>query len=412
MRLPLLLVAVFIAATSATVFAQASPPAVATLPPGAGKALVESRCVSCHDTSRLSTPGQSRSGWANVIAQMMNIGVKLAPGDQAVLADYLAAQFPAQPRPAATVVPGSVRVTFREWAVATPGAFPHDPLATPDGAVWYTGQRASVLGRIDPKTGAVREYRTSVPDSGPHGLVADVAGNVWFTANYRGYIGRLEPGSGVVTKYDMPDAAARDPHTPIFDQKGVLWFTVQGGNRVGRLVPATGAVSLAVVPTARALPYGIVVSSSGVPFFAEFGAHQLGSIDPDTMAVREYVLPNAATRPRRIAITSDDALWYSDYPRGYLGRFDAKTGASREWPSPGGAASQPYAITALNDVIWYCETNVQPNALVRFDPRSEKFQTWAIPSGGGVVRHMMPTRDGGLVLAESGVGKVALVAID
>jgi virginiamycin B lyase len=46
---------------------------------------------------------------------------------------------------------------------------------------------------------------------------------------------------------------------------------------------------------------------------------------------------------------------------------------------------------------------------VRFDPRSQKFQTWPIPSGGGVVRNMMPTADGKLVLAESGVGKVALV---
>ena len=32
--------------------------------------------------------------------------------------------------------------------------------------------------------------------------------------------------------------------------------------------------------------------------------------------------------------------------------------------------------------------------LVRFDPKTERFQTWAIPSGGGVVRNMMPTPDG------------------
>jgi virginiamycin B lyase len=48
---------------------------------------------------------------------------------------------------------------------------------------------------------------------------------------------------------------------------------------------------------------------------------------------------------------------------------------------------------------------------VRFDPQSQQFQSWAIPAGGGVVRNMMPTAGGGLVLAESGVGKVALVTI-
>ncbi|MDB6100018.1 MAG: hypothetical protein JWO52_17, partial [Gammaproteobacteria bacterium] len=91
------------------------------------------------------------------------------------------------------------------------------------------------------------------------------------------------------------------------------------------------------------------------------------------------------------------------------GRLDPKTGAAREWPSPGGPESQPYGITVLDDIVWYSESGVRPNTLVRFDPRSERFQTWPIPSGGGVVRNMMPTADGGLVLAESGVGKIALV---
>jgi virginiamycin B lyase len=55
---------------------------------------------------------------------------------------------------------------------------------------------------------------------------------------------------------------------------------------------------------------------------------------------------------------------------------------------------------------------VQPNTLVRFDPKSQKFQSRPIPSGGGVVRNMMPTKSGSLVLAESGAGKVALVTIE
>jgi len=48
---------------------------------------------------------------------------------------------------------------------------------------------------------------------------------------------------------------------------------------------------------------------------------------------------------------------------------------------------------------------------VRFDPKTEKFQTWEIPSGGGVVRNMMPTREGNLALACSGVNRVALVEV-
>ncbi|HEX9580669.1 MAG TPA: hypothetical protein VF970_06135, partial [Gemmatimonadales bacterium] len=124
-----------------------------------------------------------------------------------------------------------------------------------------------------------------------------------------------------------------------------------------------------------------------------------------------YPLPDPAARPRRIAITPDDVLWYTDHARGYLGRFDPKTGAVREWPSPGGPASRPYGIAAVGPVIWYSESGVRPNTLVRFDTQTATFQTWAIPSGGGVVRNMMATSDGNLVLACSGVNRVALVEI-
>jgi virginiamycin B lyase len=83
----------------------------------------------------------------------------------------------------------------------------------------------------------------------------------------------------------------------------------------------------------------------------------------------------------------------------------------KEWPSPGGPSSRPYGIAAIGSVLWYSESGVRPNTLVRFDTQTERFQTWVIPSGGGVVRHMMATADGKLVLACSGVNRVALVEI-
>jgi hypothetical protein len=41
------------------------------------------------------------------------------------------------------------------WVLPTPGSRPHDPLATLDGSIWYTGQMANVLGRIDPTSGHI-----------------------------------------------------------------------------------------------------------------------------------------------------------------------------------------------------------------------------------------------------------------
>ena len=317
-----------------------------TLPDGPGKDAVQASCTPCHGLGQVVRAGYDSAGWRNVVAMMTNAGAKLPPERVDDVVAYLAKNFPPKAAPAAVVIPGSVSVAIQEWVVPTPGSRPHDPLAAPDGSIWYTGQMANVLGRLDPATGTFKEFHPTVADSGPHGLVMDGSGNVWFTANFKAYIGKLDPRTGAFTEYKL-DPAARDPHTPIFDRNGTLWFTAQGANMVGRLVPRTGETKLVTVPTPRANPYGMVVDSKNVPWFVEFGSNKIASIDPVTMAIREYPLPNAGARPRRIAIAPDDVMWYSDYARGYLGRFDPKTGAATEWPSPGGPNSRPYAIAIL-----------------------------------------------------------------
>jgi len=155
----------------------------------------------------------------------------------------------------------------------------------------------------------------------------------------------------------------------------------------------------------------MAVNSKGMVFFVEFGTNQVGRVDPGTLEIREYPLPNAASRPRRIAITSDDIVWYTDYSRGYLGRLDPATGKVTEWQSPSGPKSEPYGISAIHDIIWYSESGATPNTVVRFDPKTEKFQSWAIPGGGNIVRNTSVTRDGNFVLANSLVNQVTLVTI-
>jgi virginiamycin B lyase len=399
-----------ILAVGAFVITAISARGQATLPEGNGRAIVQMTCGQCHGLGQVVNSGYTREGWANVVAMMVNVGAKLSPDQVTTVVGYLAKNFPEKAAPVAVIVPGDTRVTIREWLVPTAGSRPHDPLAMPDGSIWYTGQMADVLGRLDPNTGTIKQYPVPA-HSGPHGLVADKNGDIWYTANFGGYIGKLDPRTGQVTKYPMPDPAARDPHTPVFDRHGTLWFTVQGGNFVGRLDPANGNIKLVLLPSPHSLPYGMVINSKGIPFFDEFGANRIGRIDPTTMQLHEYTLPNPAARPRRIAKTSDDVIWFTDYARGYLGRLDPVSGAVTEWPSPGGPNSQPYGIAVIHDVIWYSESGVTPNTIVRFDPTTHRFQTWPIPSGGDVVRNMMPTRDGNLAIACSGANRVGLVVI-
>ena len=151
--------------------------------------------------------------------------------------------------------------------------------------------------------------------------------------------------------------------------------------------------------------------SKGTLFVVQFGTNSIAAVDPATLAIREYKLPDPAARPRRIAITSNDIVWYTDYARGYLGRLDPATGNVSEWPSPSGPKSEPYGISAIDDVIWYSESGTTPNTVVRFDPRTGKFQSWAIRGGGNIVRNTSVTKDGNFVLANSLVNTVTLVRI-
>jgi len=246
--------------------------------------------------------------------------------------------------------------------------------------------------------------------SAPHGLVEDKDGNIWFTGNFRGFIGKLDVKTGQIKEYPLPDPKARDPHTLVIDHAGIVWFSVQNGNFVGRLDPKTGEIKLASPPTPRARPYGMAVDSKNLVYFVEFGAPKIATID-NNMHIVEYQLLDPGSRPRRIAITPDDKIWYTDYSRGYLGRLDPATGEVKEWASPSGLKSLPYGIAATKGGLWYCESGAKPNTIVRFDPKTEQFQSWAIPGGGDIVRNMDVARDGNPILANSLANQVGIVEV-
>jgi len=120
--------------------------------------------------------------------------------------------------------------------------------------------------------------------------------------------------------------------------------------------------------------------------------------------------PGALTLPgaNRIALPFE-VRWVG--ARGYLGRLDPATAKVSEWPSPSGPQSAPYGISTIKDALWYSESGAKPNTVVRFDPKTEKFQSWAIPGGGNIVRNTSVSPEGDFVLANSLVNTVTRVRI-
>ena len=371
------------------------------LPDGPGRDLAQANCASCHGLNQITgAAGYNKEGWAALTSTMIAL-----PKDQAeVLNGYLATNFPEKPGRKPTIVPGNVTIKITEWIAPTLGQRSRDPIEAPDGAIWWTGMYASLVGRLDPKTGEMKEFPLP-PAAKPHTIIPDAAGNIWYSGNSNATLGKLDPKTGKITEYKTK---ASDPHSAVFHRNGLIYFTAQNARMIGRFSPLTGETT--EVPT-EPNPYGIQMAPDGTLWVAFNGTNKIGAVNPDTLAIRYYEVPDASSRIRRLGIASDGIVWYGNSTRGHIGRLDPKTGEIKEWPSPSGPTSHPYALAVINDVVWYNESGMRPDALVRFDPKTDKFQSWPIPSGIGIVRNMWVTKAGNLLIHQSSSNRVGLVEI-
>lgn len=374
-----------------------------TLPEGSGKVLVETVCTACHSTATiLGTAGyNSPEEWRWVFSTMINLDDKQAT----TIADYLTENFPENPARRPTLVPGDVNIEITEWTTPTLGQRTRDPIEAPDGSIWWTGMWASLIGRLDPHTGAMKEYSLP-PSARPHSIVPDEDGNIWYTGNSNATIGKLDPKTGDIMEYKT---RAKDPHSAVFHPNGHLYFTAQHAAMLGRFNPETE--ELTEVDT-EPRPYGIKVGPNSTLWVAFNGTNKLGAMDPDTLEVRYYDLPDKRTRVRRLDLDSQGNVWYVNSTMGKIGRLQPETGSITEWDSPSGPRSHPYALAVIDDIVWYNESGMRPDALVRFDPKTESFQSWAIPSGVGIVRHVWVTKTGNLLIHQSSTNQVGLVRIN
>ena len=367
-------------------------------------------CTTCHGLNVIErSSGYTQSDWRDLIKTM----IALPEVTEAKIAAYLGEHVPPNDRRMPTLVPGSVELDFKTWVVPTLGQRARDPVEAPDGRIWWVGQWLDIVGRIDPKTGDMREYRLPV-GAKPHSVTPDADGNMWYLGNRNATIGKLDPSSGEIVEYPMPIPEARDPHTGEFDAAGLFWFTLQHSNRVGRLDPTTGKIELVELDRPRSRPYGIKIDAQGNAWVACNGGPCLYRLAQDSMEATRIDLPNQETTVRRLDIDDEGKIWYVNSGAGRLGRYDPEVGVIREWPSPSGPKSHPYAILIVDGAIWYNESGMRPDALVRFDPATESFQSWAIPSSGvysGILRHMRATQNGDLLIHQSATNHIMRVSV-
>jgi virginiamycin B lyase len=98
----------------------------------------------------------------------------------------------------------------------------------------------------------------------------------------------------------------------------------------------------------------------------------------------------------------------SEWDAGRLGMYDPDSSRWREWKLPGDDPL-PYAVFVDDrDYVWL--SDFAANALVRFDPRAERFRTVPLPSPVSEVRQILG-RPGEVWGAGSGVDKLIVVRV-
>jgi virginiamycin B lyase len=290
------------------------------------------------------------------------------------------------------------------------GARPHDVAAdpAPGGPVWYTAQRQGALGKLDPKTGKVEQIPLG-EGSAPHGVIVGPDGAPWVTDSGLNAIVRVDPQTHAVKTWPLPEERGyTNLNTPTFDGRGRLWFTGQNGI-YGRLDPDSGDVTIWDAPKGRG-PYGIATTPSGEVYYASLAGNHIAHVDLDSGEATMIEPPTKGQGARRIWSDSRGRLWVSEWNAGQLSRFTPSKGApaTGEWTSWKLPGDKPRAYSVYvdeTDMVWV--TDFGANAVLRFDPVSERFESFPSDRPDANVRQMLG-RPGEAWAPESGTDRLVV----
>src|SRR5579863_4320886 len=187
-------------------------------------------CVSCHTLQRVVTSTHDSDEFTQVITRMMNYAQVSQPikpqrrmeanraGDPEQYrkqADFISSinlsstpQFDYKlktlPRPTGK----ATHVIITEYDLPRPTVEPHDVIVDDHGMVWYTDFGEMFIGKLDPKTGALKEYPVPKLKPGyPEGLLdieEDKSGDMWMGMMYQGALAKFDRKTETIKTFPLP----------------------------------------------------------------------------------------------------------------------------------------------------------------------------------------------------------------
>ncbi len=414
------------------------------------------QCLMCHQQGSSTTRIlRSEQDWHGIFDMMAEFGAVMtqqlydeAPAVLNAAWDRETRALDSFPDNPAVLDPAGAAVVIDEWEVGEQTSFLHDGVLGKDGRLYAVDWIGDRLYRLDPRTNETaawevpvndlreggilgilaergRRYTHHTPTVAPHSIQVAPDGKLWMTLSVGKGLASFDPVTEQFRTFDHPDRV-KYPHTLRFDRDGDIWYTASMTNHVARFDTASETFEVFDLPTrnwgqwlmARAMgpiiwaanafklkgqsvvadpeinpvPYGIDVAPDGRVWFSQFNNSRLGVITPATGAIEMIDTPFPA--PRRFRIDSRGVLWVPSYYEGKFFSYDPATRDFREFALPTGRGDMVYAlaIDQRDDTIWLCGTN--SDTLIHFDPRTEQFSTYLLPSRVSFTRELEVDAEG------------------
>lgn len=360
--------------------------------------------------------------------------------------------------------PDLARTLVKEWVVGDGLSFIHDADVGEDEHLYGVDEGHDVIWHLNRETGAVAEYKLPDVDlptggvfsgvqlpigvftgkHGPHSMVQGKDGRFWITNALSSSLVSFDPATKAMKLYPMGTNHLY-PHTIRMDKEGILWFTIVASNEVGRFDPKTEKFTILRLPhngfwravsdylfpwvlkiaawfpeknlhlgvshhrwanqgrEAFAFPYGIDVNPvDGSIWYAKLYAHKIGRIDPKTMEVQEFDTPLKG--PRRLRFDASGNLWIPAFDESGLMKFDTRSKTFETYKLPLLAHNEyevPYALAVhpKTQQVWI--TSNMSDRMFSFDPASNEFTSYPMPTRVTWLRDLVFAKDGGICSSSS-----------
>jgi streptogramin lyase len=387
-----------------------------SLAEGAGKAIIEAKCTTCHDTQRIVRSHANEARWQQVLSTMTvyaegsTLAKPLSGDEQKVLLAYLSTNYPAiagsaRPKPDTfsrlprTLLPPEARgYMVVEYELPNPRAEPHEVAVDSEGNGWVSQRVGGKLGRLDHETLNYVEYE---PPSGSSPVVRLNAirrgnnGELWMIDGgpSRRFL-NFDPKYERFTAYNLPPtrSGGASGNTMRVHPDNTVWLAAIASNQIIRLDPATKEFTVYDVPAGvknnkNATPYGMAIGGDGNIWVVENAFDQLARVDRATGKIDEIPLGVKDPVARKLGADWDGNLWVGLHGKGELLRVDYKTLKTTEFAPPTKDAGVYLAEPDLkNHLIW--TTLQQVDKLARLDPATGVWAEYPLMSAETDVRRI------------------------